>query len=399
LGPHRPARRRAAAGMSGRLRRVGAAVALVALSCAVALVLAEVLVRRFAPQAVRVAWEDEWNGIRVPRPGVRGRHAVPGKFDVRVTINGQRFRAGRDYGPSPAPGVTRLAVLGDSMTFGWGAEDDETYPARLQSILSGVPGKRAVEVINAGYPGTCLGEKAAWYVQGVRPFHPALVVLTLLGDDVDGDLFWRVFTLDAAGRAEPNPQSRRGAAVKTARSTRSAFQALPGYALLAQRSELFALVRTAATRAASRERTTALGQRPATPSEMAAFRGEGLALLAAELRWLRERTAEDGADLAVVLAPFRESVYSDGGWWADELRSKTSAVAVAAAATCAEVDVPFRDLTPALVERARGTRAPLYHSGTETHPTPAGYRAIAEEVAGFLAEHGLPRQRPGPNAP
>ena len=385
--------------MSGRLRRVGAAIALVALSCAVALVLAEVLVRRFAPQAVRVAWEDEWNGIRVPRPGLRGRHAVPGKFDVRVTINGQRFRAGRDYGPSPAPGVTRLAVLGDSMTFGWGAEDDETYPARLQSILSGVPGKRAVEVINAGYPGTCLGEKAAWYVQGVRPFHPALVVLTLLGDDVDGDLFWRVFALDAAGRAEPNPQSRRGAAVKTARSTRSAFQALPGYALLAQRSELFALVRTAATRAASRERTTALGQRPATPSEMAAFRGEGLALLAAELRWLRERTAEDGADLAVVLAPFRESVYSDGGWWADELRSKTSAVAVAAAATCAEVDVPFRDLTPALVERARGTRAPLYHSGTETHPTPAGYRAIAEEVAGFLAEHGLPRQRPGPNAP
>jgi hypothetical protein len=47
-------------------------------------------------------------------------------------------------------------------------------------------------------------------VQGVRPFHPALVVLTLLGDDVDGDLFWRVFALDAAGRAEPN--RRRGGA-------------------------------------------------------------------------------------------------------------------------------------------------------------------------------------------
>jgi lysophospholipase L1-like esterase len=374
--------------MSARLRRAGAALALFALSCAVAFVLAELLVRRFARQPVRVAWEDEWDGIRVPRPGVRGRHAVPGKFDVRLSINGQRFRARREYAAAPAAGVTRVAVLGDSMTFGWGAEDDQTYPAQLEAILGA--GGRPVEVVNAGYPGTCLGEKAAWYVQGVRPFRPALVVLTLLGDDVDGDLFWRVFALDAAGRAVRTPPSARSAAVKTASSTRCVFQALPGYALLAERSELFALVRSAATRAASRERTTALGQRPATPEEVEAFRREGLALLSAELRWLRERTAEDGAGLAVVLVPFRESVYPDGGWWADELRWKTSAVAEAAAATCREIGAPFRDLTPALVGRARAAPAPLYHEGIETHPTPAGYRAIAEEVATVLVDSGFP---------
>jgi lysophospholipase L1-like esterase len=372
--------------MTARLRRAGAAVALFALSCALAFALAEGLVRRFAPQPVRVAWEDERNGVRVPRPGVRGRHAVPGKFDVRVAINGQRFRARREYAAAPDSGVTRVAVLGDSMTFGWGAEDDQAYPAQLESILG--DGTHAFEVINAGYPGTCLGEKAAWYVEGVRPFRPGLVVLTLLGDDVDGDLFWRVFALDAAGRAVRNPPSRRSAAVRTASSTRSVFQAVPGYAVLAERSELFALVRSAATRAASRERTTALGQRPATPAEVAAFRQEGLALLSAELRWLRERTAEDGADLAVVLVPFRESVYPDGGWWADELRWKTSAVAEAAAAACREMDAPFRDLTPALAARARATPVALYHDGVETHPTPAGYRAIAEEVARFLVERG-----------
>ena len=367
--------------MSGRLRRAGAGVALFALSCAFALVLAEGLVRRFAPQPVRVAWEDERNGIRVPRPAVRGRHAVPGKFDVRVAINGQRFRGPRDYAASPAPGVTRLAVLGDSMTFGWGAEDGETYPAQLESVLSG-----GVEVINAGYPGTCLGEKAAWYVEGVRPFRPSLVVLTLLGDDVDGDLFWRVFALDVVGSAVPNPPSRRGAAANAARSTRSVFQARPGYERLAERSELFALVRTAVARVASRERTSALGQAPATPGEEARFRGEGLALLAGELRWLRERTREDGSDLAVVLLPFRESVYPAGGWWADELRWKTAAIADAAERTCREVGVPFRDLTPALVDRSRSAASPLYHESAETHPTPAGYRAIAEEVATFLLE-------------
>src|SRR5207249_7031323 len=64
----------------------------------------------------------------------------------------------------------------------------------------GAAGSGSFEVINAGYPGTCLGEKAAWYERGVRPLHPSLVVLTLLGDDVDGDLFWRVFSLDAEGQ-------------------------------------------------------------------------------------------------------------------------------------------------------------------------------------------------------
>jgi lysophospholipase L1-like esterase len=312
---------------------------------------------------------------------------MPGAFDVRVTVNGQRFRATREYAARPAPGVRRVAVLGDSMTFGWGAEDDQTYPAQLESILGAAAGSRvAVEVINAGYPGTCLGEKAAWYARGVRPFHPALVILTLLGDDVDGDLFWRVFAVDAAGRAVPNPPSARGPGPRAAGSTRSVFQSLPGYELLAERSELFALVRAAATRVASRERTTALGQAPATPEAVARFRGEGLALLAAELRWLRDRVGEDGADLAVVLVPFRESVYPASGWWADELRWKTAAVAEAADRTCREMGVPFRDLTPALVDRSRSSAAPLYHEGAETHPTPAGYRAIAEEVAGFLVQ-------------
>jgi lysophospholipase L1-like esterase len=319
---------------------------------------------------------------------------MPGAFDVRVTINGQRFRATREYATRPGPGVRRVAVLGDSMTFGWGADDDQTYPAQLQSILGArAEGRAGVEVINAGYPGTCLGEKAAWYARGVRPFHPALVILTLLGDDVDGDLFWRVFSVDAAGSAEPNPPSVRGRGPRAARSTRSVFQALPGYELLAERSELFALVRAAATRAVSREGTTVSGRGPATPEAAARFRGEGLALLAAELRWLRDRAGEDGADLAVVLVPFRESVYPASGWWADELRWKTAAVGDAAARACGEMDVPFRDLTPLMAARARAAAAPLYYEGAETHPTPAGYRAIAEEVAAFLRTPRSPSAR------
>ena len=358
--------------------------ALVLASCALAVILAEGLVRWIAPQPVRVAWEDEWDGLRVPRPRVRGRHAVPGAFDVRVSTSGQRFRGSREYAARPDAGVTRVAVLGDSMTFGWGAGDGETYPAQLEALLSARASAGRFEVINAGHPGTCLGEKAAWYERGVRPLHPSVVVLTLLGDDVDGDLFWRVFQLDASGHAVPRPLPARGGGPRIARGTRALFQSLPGYEVLAERSQLFALVRRAATRAVSRERTTALGRAPATPEDVARFRQEGLPLLQAELRWLRERAAEDGAQLHVVLVPFRESVYPDRGWWPDELRWKTRAIAEAAEDVCDEMAVPFRDLTPAIAARARTSPSPLYHAGAETHPTPAGYRAIADEVAALL---------------
>jgi lysophospholipase L1-like esterase len=367
-------------------RRRAATALLVLVSTAIALVAGEGLVRLWAPQPLRPAWDDELRGIRVARPGVRGRHSAPGAFDVTVTIDRQRLRGPRDYGP-PADRTTRIAVLGDSVAFGWGAEDDETYPAQLEEILNARGGTR-VEVINAGFPGTCLGEKAAWYEIGVRPLAPSLVVLTLLGDDVDGDLYWRVFRRDAAGNAVRTRGDDSGAAAS--RRTRGLFQRLPGYSTLAERSQLLGLVRRAVTRVVSRERTTALGQAAATADDVRRFREEGLPLLRAEIAWLHDRVREDGGELVVAFVPFRESVYADPGWWPDELRWKSREIAEAAADVCRRRGLRFRDTTAALARRAAAAPAPLHHEGAETHPTPAGYRAIAEEIADLLAE-GAPR--------
>ncbi len=172
-------------------------------------------------------------------------------------------------------------------------------------------------------------------------------------------------------------------ATRPVRTTRAALAAIPGAEALAEHSQLFGLVRRALTRALSSERTSALGQKPATAEERRRFREEGLPLLAAELRRLEAATRADGASLAVVFVPFRQGVYGDAGWWADELRWKSSAIAAQAAQDLAGRGVPFLDLTPALVARAR-SGPPLYHAGEETHPTPRGYRAIADEVAAWL---------------
>ena len=71
----------------------GAVLALLVASCAAALVAGGgPRAHLRAPARARRPGRTSRNGIRVPRAGVRGRHAVPGKFDVRVAINGQRFR-------------------------------------------------------------------------------------------------------------------------------------------------------------------------------------------------------------------------------------------------------------------------------------------------------------------
>lgn len=363
-----------------RVRRWLARLGLVTLGLAGAGLAGEALVRMLAPQPVRPAWSDEVGGVRVARASVRGRHAHAGAFDVTVTINRQRLRGRREYAAVAPPGVTRVAVLGDSMAFGWGAEDDETYPARLEGLLAR---RRAVEVVNAGFPGTCLGEKLGWYETGVRPLRPRVVLLTLLGDDVDGDLYWQVFQLrdgQLVRSPRPGPEAAR------ARTAAAALARVPGAGFLAERSQLFMVLRRGLTRALSRERTTALGQRPATAEERRRFHEEGLPLLRAELRRLQAGLRGDGAALGIVFVPFRQEVYrgaADSGWWAEELRWKSRAIVEASARTAGEMGVPFLDLAPALARRAAGG-PPLYHSGAETHPTPAGYAAIAEEVAAWV---------------
>jgi lysophospholipase L1-like esterase len=343
---------------------------------ALALLLGESLVRALWPQPLRPAWDDEAYGVRALRPGLAGRHRHPGAFDVSVAINAQRFRGPREYAPRPPAGLERIVVLGDSMVFGWGAGDADTYPAQLERRLTDEG--RAVEVINAGFPGASLGEKLAWYESGVRVFHPGLVLLTLAGDDVDGDLYWRLYRLQdgEAVRAE-----------RTAHQTRGLVGRVPVTAWLAEHSQLFMLVRRGLTRALSRERTTSLGQRPPTPEERREFREEGLTLVRAELRRLARVTADEASAVAVVFVPFRQSVYDDEGWWAEELRWKSKAIAEAAAAELLPRGVPFLDVTPAMARRAHAAPS-LYHEGGETHPTPAGYRAVAEEVADWLESSG-----------
>ena len=78
-----------------------------------------------------------------PRPGFRGEFR-----GQPVTINSQGLRGPEVAVPKPA-GRRRIACFGDSITFGYGVADEETYAAVLGRLLGG----QGVDVVDAGVTG------------------------------------------------------------------------------------------------------------------------------------------------------------------------------------------------------------------------------------------------------
>lgn len=105
-----------------------------------------------------------------------------GDFDTKATTNSMGYR-GREFSQKPKEGTTRILMLGDSFTFGYGVTDDETYPVLLEKSLQ----EKAVEVINAGYADGYSPDSYYVYLKN-RGFslNPSIIVMSFF---VYNDLF------------------------------------------------------------------------------------------------------------------------------------------------------------------------------------------------------------------
>ena len=109
------------------------------------------------------------------RPGADVEHSPPRQKPKRVRVNSRGMR-GPDVALEKPEGVLRIAVLGDSTTFGYGVEEDETYSSFLQRFLNAA-GRRRFEVLNFGVTGYCTRDEAIVLEQRVAEFAPDLIVL------------------------------------------------------------------------------------------------------------------------------------------------------------------------------------------------------------------------------
>lgn len=153
---------------------------LLAISAALGLVLAEVAVRLVAPE-----WSDQWKMYRTDpvhgrglRANVRDAvvHGHSHEFAFHFSTNAQGLRMRADLSPTPQPGHRRVVCVGDSFTFGYGVEHDETYAQRLHTRLEAAG--QAVEVINAGFAGGFTMDTEYMFAREVAAgWHPDVIVV------------------------------------------------------------------------------------------------------------------------------------------------------------------------------------------------------------------------------
>jgi lysophospholipase L1-like esterase len=374
-------------------------VVLVLASTITALLVGEGIARLAVHYPLTFPWADQINGVIAPRLSVRGRHFVPGTFDTTFSFSSQRFRGQQVYQPEPAPGAIRIAALGASFTFGSGANDNETYPSQLQSILQERSKQNhsnfAFEVINAGIAGSVTAEQALWYENWVRQFHPHVVIL---GVGCTVDHLTNLFSTDTSGKVTPLPTARLRSSGEEFLAIRTFINRVPVYAFLAQHSELLSLVRISFGELIRRRRMAGLANQSAFSHGLSAgdeVRDMALPLESGEVSWLKERVEQSGARFAVAVLPCRENIYPSQSRWSDRIRREYPQIVEVLRSLSSREGIPFTDIAPELRERAQRMREPLYYDRFDTHPTPVGYRAIAEIIASFLLEQQVVPSRFG----
>lgn len=302
------------------------------------------------------------------RPGVNVRF---GGVDVRVNALGLR---GPELPATPPAGAVRILVLGDSVVFGQGVAENETFPARLAARL-GERWHMPVETLNAGAQGYDTVAEAAFLAGPGLALHPHGVVVGMSLNDYDVAPAY-----DATG-------------VLTRRTTVAAPTGLVA------RSEFLLLLRWLRAWWRGELLTQMLERKPpddvaGTTTSAATSGASALDRLVAteHLRFYREPDPAQWARLRAALARVRDEAAARGLWLAVAILPESWQIGVANAdltpqtrlgALCGELAVRCIDLAPAF-EAAGGA---LFQD--TQHPNARGLAVAADAVAAALASPGV----------
>lgn len=132
---------------------------------------------KYARKLKRVAEDPSQGHTHIPN---RSAHLM----GVDVVINSHGHR-NKEIPIDKPPGITRVVMLGDSLTFGWGVPLKNTVSDRLEVLLNENGSEKKFEVINAGIGNTNTEMQVARFLADEVKFSPDIVVLNYFINDAE----------------------------------------------------------------------------------------------------------------------------------------------------------------------------------------------------------------------
>jgi lysophospholipase L1-like esterase len=180
------------------LKTVAVRLIVLALGFVAATLVAETAVRLIAPQPLQhIQLDDQLYFVN--RPGARFRYRKEGEYAIDVVYNSWGYR-GPIPDASPAPGTTRILLIGDSQTEGLQVRYEETYGAVLGRALEGLLPTRRFEVVNLGVSAYGTHQEVLTLRRYGGRVRPCWVVLGFYpGNDLSDNVRWPLIVDDADG--------------------------------------------------------------------------------------------------------------------------------------------------------------------------------------------------------
>lgn len=331
----------------------------------------EFAIRWIAPQSISGSWlYVNSSGLVMNKSEGRAMHTV-GDRVVYYTFEYPGIRK-----TSSLDTEHKVLVLGDSFTFGWGLNDEETFVQLLENRAHN-GGYRRLRFVNAATGGWGLDSYLRYIEEYGDVVRPCLTLLFLNTDDV--------------GRAWKNRLYvyNEYSGLKRAKKTfwvKQLLQGLPFYGYVVENSHAMQLLRQTYLLLVSGSRSQSAGsaaviEGPSSP-EVGDIHG-AVTLGFALVEEIAKTVEQIGSDLIILTTGWHRPPYDD--------REVTRAFMLQAPSVLSEKKIKFTDLSPAVQPRldAIGNRARIPF---DQHPS-AEAAAIIAEVAWHELAIGLAESR------
>jgi hypothetical protein len=297
---------------------------------------------------------------------VLGWRLEPNLRTPTLRTNGAGIRDDREIPLAPRPGERRIALMGDSFTFGHDVLDHETFGWFLEESI----GERAT-VLNFGVPSYGTDQALLMFEERARRFRPAVAVLGFFLQDYQRNILWfRDFAKPMFVPEGPAPGLR-----------------LVNVPVISPEA-LYEEYASGRRRIGGGRRSYALGlvARALYRLSLARVRegAPAFVVLAGIMARFQASARDAGAEPVWLVLPNDDAVYDPGSRWAT-LEELTVRRARALGLRCLS-------MTPALraFAKAEPGAERIFQTRTGSgHYTPEANRVVARELERFLGEAGL----------